>query len=240
MRRFFSSLLLCTLAFLVALPQPALGQTNSHTVRLQAIQVQNGQATALVAVDNTTYLVAGTIRGHRVTIDQIVFCLAPPRTTTMMVQPLCGGGGGGGGGSGTSVTRYWLGGSYLEWPIYLSSPPYAWYTGIWSTPTFHIYLDPATAINTGAALAAITFFLGVLTIFTGGAAVVALFVAGVIALDYGIMYSTDHNWDSSFDSWWPYDWFNVLETSIVHLVYAATPRYWWIVSALGAYVVAGR
>ncbi len=82
--------------------------------------------------------------------------------------------------------------------------------------------------------------MGVLTIYSGGLALVALVVAGIIALGYGIIYSTDHNSNGSFDAYWPIDWYNVLLGYTSHYVYAATPFHWWIVSAVGAYVMTGR
>jgi len=129
--------------------------------------------------------------------------------------------------------------NFVELLVWLPRPPYPWWVWIGSVPAFHIYLDPATAMNTATALAVLTFFLGILAGLSGGIALVALLVIGLIALDYAIMYERDKNSNNSFDVWFPYDWYNVLCATLSKFVYAATPRYWWIVT-VGAWIVGTR
>ena len=129
--------------------------------------------------------------------------------------------------------------NYLHLLWWLPRPPYPWWVWIGSVPSFHIYLDPATAINVFTALAVLGFLLGVVATLTGPLAIVALLVLGIIGIAYTVMYSWDHNSDNSFDLWVPYDWYNILCVGF-YQVYMATRRYWWIGTFAGPWVVGYR
>ena len=52
----------------------------------------------------------------------------------------------------TPLSIYYVGNSYIEWPIYVERPPYpSWVSVGSSVPSFHIYLEPAVAIDVGMA-----------------------------------------------------------------------------------------
>ncbi len=240
----------------VSPPAQAVGYR--HSVTLNYLQVNNSTFSGSATVDNKTFLGYGTIirdgKGHpgKVTLDYInicCFCLAPissglPASTQTqdsqaMPIPQCGGGGGGGGGSTSStntVTNAAYPGSYAEWPVYLKSPPYPCFC---DPPTVHLYLTPAVAIDVGVALAAATILLGAAAAVSGGISVVLAVVTALLSLSYAVMYATDGNPDHSFDTYWPYDWFNILFEIAVKSTFAATPHFWWFLGGnVLAFVVA--
>ena len=128
--------------------------------------------------------------------------------------------------------------------MWLPHPPYPWYIPMGSVPTFHIFLDGPTAINTGIALGVLVAFFAfigvVLGATTGGLAAALVVLLGIIiGVSYVGMYSADHASDNSFHLWVPYDWYNLLCVGWGQ-IYMATRRYWWIGTLLGAYIVGSR
>ncbi len=227
-----------------------------HYVKLNYLQVNNSTFSGSATVDNRTFLGYGTVirdsKAHagKVTLDYInvcCFCLVPisfgPPISTRTQDsqatliPQCGGGGSGGGtGSFTNTaTNAAYPGSYAEWPVYLRSPPYPCFC---DPPTVHLYLSPAVAIDVGVALAAATILLGAAAAVSGGISAVLAVATALLSLSYAVMYATDGNPDHSFDTYWPYDWFNILFEIAVKSTYAATPHFWWfLASNLLAFVV---
>lgn len=118
--------------------------------------------------------------------------------------------------------------NWIQFDVWIERPPYPWFIWIGSVPSFRIHLDGPTAINTGTALAALTFLLGIATGYTGGIAVVAFAIIGLISIGYFALWRADHRPDNSFDLWVPYDWYNVFVTTALHMIYMATCCYWWL------------